>query len=620
MEIQDIQHILTHVIETWKPYNPDTLKGKKAVEKGELPPYYPTYIPSVEYYNEIRTHAEKGVFPHRLFSERSPNQTNEEYEYQMKNYRQKTLPVYMDFLNVVLRAFNDGNYSVDFPNDGDNPMQEYVNNLPKYGSLDEYMRNIVTNVKLKDSNGVIAVKPKYVPRDEETGQFLNGEEIEVLPCYYKSKQVVYRVEGETYMIELPEHSMVKYAGKTQPKGKVYELYDKNTIYRIEQKGDYTDFEFDIYEYFNHEIGECPVFVLGGIEQIMYNDVVYQSPFLYAVDCLDLAALNYSNLQLSINNCVYPYRVMIGNICDFEDNTGARCDGGVVYSNDGTVHTCTKCNGTGLRSRLSPLGTMLIKPPSPDEPAGETGITTPMQFISPPTDALQFLSDQADKNINKAREILHIKDTTDQATGDETATGLAIEQKQMYSFVKPISDGLFKLYGKIMDAMGYMRYGERYESMQPTIVAPITFDYLTHEDYLVLITQAVEAGLPPFIVQPLVLKYLKTLFYNDGDVAAAFKLIVKTDRLLMLPPDVISKKLAIGTADKYEEIIHDSGAQLIIDLIEENPAFWELGFKEQQTALIDRAKAVADEIKANKPQPLNTDELVNRMTNPGGGDE
>ena len=57
--------------------------------------------------------------------------------------------------------------------------------------------------------------------------------------------------------------------------------------------------------------------------------------------------------------------------------------------DGHEKTCPSCNGTGLKSRLSPLGTMLISPSTKFD-AGEVGATQdPLRFVSPDVTTLEF---------------------------------------------------------------------------------------------------------------------------------------------------------------------------------------------------------------------------------------
>lgn len=589
LELEEIQQKITHIVDMWKPYRDDY---RIAPKDEKSPEYFTGYRALVQDYEHIRYHSIKNVFPEALFAKRSPNQEKKEWEYQKDNYKQVTLPVYLDFLNVVGRSWNDGNWSIDYPSDEEgDPFQDYVQKMPKYGSLLNFVKSILTDVKMKDANGVVCVKPVYVPRNDD-GIFLNGEEVDPIPYYYRVDQLREFKDNDYFIIELDEKSPVTYGNQVHKKGKMFIVIDDENIWNVTQVGKYVEFTFEYEVFFNHNIGQVPAKRLGGVPMVHEDEIYYQSPFLYAADSLDLAALNASNLQLSINNCVYPFRVMIGNVCDFEDDNKGKCqEGWLINNSNDTRVQCPSCHGSGLKSRLSPLGTLLIKPQTDEDPVGEAGITNPMQFVSPSTDTLTFLRDQIDININQARRILHIKDTTTVAQGGEdfTATGRAIDQKQMFTFIKPISDQLFDLYGFLLDAIGEMRYASSYESMRPSLKPSATFDFFTQDDYLIQISEAIKAGMPSFVLYPLYYKYLGTIFHTDNDTENAFKLIVQTDRLLTLGSDDIAAKVATGVAAKWEEVLHDSSVQLIKDLQVENNDFFTQDIEDQKQQLIDKAK-------------------------------
>ena len=66
------------------------------------------------------------------------------------------------------------------------------------------------------------------------------------------------------------------------------------------------------------------------------------------------------------------------------------DGQIISQIDGqeNIRTCSSCNGTGLKSRISPLGELLLKPGDRD---GDTiKPNEALAYVAPPTDTLKFL--------------------------------------------------------------------------------------------------------------------------------------------------------------------------------------------------------------------------------------
>lgn len=594
---------------------------KRAVQASELSkqgkPYYSLYPVAVENMDSIRVHAEKGVFPDKIFANRSPNQTEEEAKYIKATYKQVTLPVFMDYISTVSRAFSDANWSISYGVEEDKyitagkTFQHYIEKEIKiYGSIENYVKSIIPTIKAIDAMGVIAVKPSKIDYIETSeGAVIDPDKmIEPAPFYYTSAQVVDYIEGEYYLIETNEKSLVDYGGRKELKGKIYEAYDKDNIYRIIQVGKYTDNKFELQVYFNHNLNKVPVTRLKGIPKIEDSQVLWQSPFLFAVDNLDLVAMNASNLQISISKCVYPYAILLGDECEFEDEE-ARCVGGYIFD-DGKKRTCPSCNGSGIKSRLSVMGQMIVKAPTRTNQTDELNTSyKPIEFVAPPVDTLEFLEKNIERNENRARKILHLQNSTEvvQFNAENTATGSSNNLKALYAFVKTVSDQTFEIYEFILNTIGEQRYGKEYKGV--TLVYPNSFDFLTDEDYMAQISEATKAGLPPFVIHAVVYKYLKALYFNEKKTADVFNLIINTDRLLTLSNDDIALKLAKGTVAKWEEILHTSAITFVGELETEIKDFFSLDFLTQKQKLVEKAKLKEAELK-----PQETGSIVDKILN------
>lgn len=556
------------------------------------------YSDSSEMAEHISFHAVKGVFPKKLFANRSPNETDKEAEYIEKNYKQYTLPVFVDYISTITRPFGDGNWSIEYEQDdnsfkaAEKTFQQYVESeIPIYGSLENFIKYILPSIKSIDANGFIGIRPKefsYSENDDGERVLDSQSLIEPTMFYYESKNVVCFEQNEYYLFLGKEKSIVEYAGKKEQTGNVYEFYTKEGVYFYNQIGKKIDNEFEIIEFYPHDLGWCPVIQLMGIPNIKEDRILWQSPFLYSVDILDIVTTNSNWLQASINSCVFPVKVMYGDACEFLDSTGAHCNEGYLFL-EGNKRTCPSCNGTGLKSRLSPLGTLLLNPKSRTEDGDSAFNQKPLEYISPSVETLVFIRDKIENDLQKSRAILHLQSSNSIVKGTEnmTATGMVIDNKSMYAFIKPISDQIFHIYEFILNAIGEMRYGESFNP--PKLSYPKTFDFKTSEDYLNDLNSAISNNLPPSFIQTVLLQYINSYYADNEIMMSIFQLILKADTLFGLSQDDINMKLARGTVLKWQDILHTSALNFINEIISEDSEFLNKDSSVQIEALVNLAK-------------------------------
>lgn len=620
----------------YKAANPQAmLKDKK--RKEVLPEYYPGYKMACDYAEHIRDHAVVGRFPEKLFAERSPNQTEKEQKYIRNTYKQVTLPVHVDYLSTVTRGDNPNNVSIKYEKEdtayeGEKSLQTYLETgIKDYGSLEVWRKSVLPSIKSIDANGIICIKPYYIPTVTETEDaqektFIDPDKLlDPIPYYYCCEKIVSFSSDEYYLVEMEEKSMVNVGGtKDEPFGKIYEFIDEENIYRVEQYGKYNEGLFNIYLYFNHAEGVVPVTVLGGIPVIHYGMVIWQSPFLYATDLLDLVVLNHSNMQVSINSCVYPYAVAIGSVCNFDyhDRSGQinKCNDGWVYDSSLAKDIlCPSCEGAGLKDRRSPLGVLLLRPGTGDgrNPGEETFKNKPLEFISPEVHTLEFLAGKITKDEMKARQILHLgtSETDVKGSPDMTATKSFLDSQAMEAFSLSVLSQQFDITRFVIDRIGWQRYGEAYK--KPSMPTPSSAEFLTAEDYAVKVSEAVKAQLPPFMIRSIILKYLQAVFYGQKESIAVFEIVTHADRILTMDSQDIAIGLSKGTIAKWEVILHDSSVALIQELIldgvegKEEP-YLELPLGEKIDLLIAKAKEKEVSIPSLSTGQPSTSDILNTL--------
>lgn len=597
------------IVNKLKPYDKQGVIKAPNKDAYPYPEYYPGYNKNVSEYEAILVHSEKGIFPEKLIGERSPNQTPEEYSYVRRNYKQVTLPVFIDASNSIKRCWNDGNWDIDFPDENDldekykkdNSLRNYIEQgIPVYNSIENYCRYLFPDLKLKDANGGVGVIPRGIhlaPDDYGNISYQETDDLrEPIPIYYTCKQIVDPNDDEYFIVESTEKSACDYGESKKNIGRVYELYTKTQIWKAIQVGKYIDYNFVYVLVLEHNLGYVPFKRNMGVPVLIEGKLHYQSQFLYAVDNLDLCVLNASNLQLSINNCVYPIRVMIGNECEFKDAvTGNACQDGKIYDNE-KHFTCPGCQGTGLKTRMSPMSTIFIRPKSRTDDA-EIKAQDAIHFASPDTATLEFLVKKIADDETRARSLLHLKTSQQSQTGENVVESDS-SKKANYAFIKPISDQIFGFFQWLVNTIGEYREGTAYKKI--TVTPPISFDFLTEQDYLTEINEAIKAQLPPFVIHTIVYKFLNTLYYTEAETAKRFHLIMAADRLLTLSENAISMGESKGTVEKWEVILHQSAINLIGDLEREDPTFWNLKLEDQINKLNERAQEKAKAIQSADP--------------------
>jgi len=579
------------------PINPIT---KERTGVTQYPEYWPGYNYAAKMYDSILPHTRPDIYPAHLLSVRAPNQTDAQAEYIRANYKPTTLSVFEDFKATISRAFADQNWSIRYtpelePIFGDDTFQRYVNNeIEKFGSLEMFVKTMLPTLKLIDPNGIIAIEPQDVDtiENEEGEEIISNELIKPMPEYYSCKSIVGQKFGEYYMVIADDKSEVKVGSKMEHSGLVLEIYDTEAIWKVYQYGKKSDMTFsEPVLYYQHNLGYVPAQKLQGTPQLINGEIAFQSPFITAVPLLDQVILDESYLQISKATSAFPFMVALGEICEFIDREGNKCQDGQIFDPiNGGYRTCSSCNGSGVKSRFSPTGMLLIKPKTALSEGDSALSGEYLKFVSPPMDTLNFLRTEIEQQMAKARRILHLPSSDESGTIGEasTATGSLNKLRALYAFIKPISDQLFNLYEFCLVTMGQMRYGEFFGGIN--LVYPTSFDISTPSDYLAVISEGVKAGVPPSITFSNVYNYIRAIHYTDEETSAIYDLIINADELLLMSSADIALRVANGTVEKYQDVIHHSAPQLIMELIrnyiptEDAPRFIDLPMSEQIAAL------------------------------------
>lgn len=610
MNLSEFQNKVERIVEKIKKHDKQGVLNFISVK--EPLEFYDGYDRNLKEYRDNIVHS-KALFPDRLFKDVAPNQSKEDLDYISSTYQCVTKDVALEFANTVKRAFYNG--YIEWPKETETNQSEldsfwsYLNEgIDQYGSLAFFM-SMLADEKLNDANAVCAVLPEFeltstTAIDEDGNEIVEDviSDVNPIPTIYNTERVLHVDNGE-FIIESYEKSPVRFNRKEVYIGRIFLLINSTHIAKAVQVGDYVDWTFEFSEW-EHGVGTTPALRLAGIPIQEEGKLSFSSPFYTAVPNLNLAALDSATMLVIKRKVGYPTRVFITEACTNIQN-GSQCDNGVIrYSNgdEFVTTTCNSCKGTGKIGVFGAQSEILIE--KAQDGANQIKASEAMAYVSPSVDVPKFLREEINQYIDRAKEVLHLK-AEPRGSGDISATEKNIDVKNTESFIKPISDQLWFIYGKLIEFIGKMKYDDNvYDEIAPKVVRAERFDLIKPEDYLLQIAEARKAGVPEIAIQSLMYNYLQSLNYTDTFSSKVFELIEQSDSLISLSPDQISLGLARNTIQPWEVILHQKGIYLITKLNRESDGnFFELDIAEQIEQLQTAAKNDVGEATIELPPAI-----------------
>ncbi len=516
-------------------------KYAKGAKYTPWPEFWPGYNTSVKERDELAVHIEYGVFPEHLIRSRSPNQTDAEFEYVRANFKQVTLPNSIDFLNTISRA--DNNWRIEYAEEGGDFHQYMLNDIGELGDFTVWANDLLPKMKILDPMGIICTMPVRIPTIEgmdEAGEpvlFIDpNTPVDPQPNYFPVQRVWGYEHGVWYCLLTTEKSKVKKGGKWVEEGYVMWVVDDQKCYRVEQVGDAYKLTFEISEYFEHGQGYPPCIFLMGTPTLKDGRVVYQSSYLPSKPAFDTVLLDNTYLSMVKSNSAYPYRVMLGNDCQYIGSDMGRCDGGVLkYADEhGGIRIggkCPNCQGTGMTVNIGPNGYLIVH-------AMKRGDTTApsvhdaMTFVEPTATTMDFLRREIVDQTNEGRKVMHLSAEAPMTGGDtKTATQSGIDNKSTIAFIRPIANQLATVREFTADSIAIQRYGKDAAEGMFTFVRATTFDIRTEADHMA--EWAASSTLPPPMRQLSLEGYVDSRYSGDASMKEALAVIALADRLFVL---------------------------------------------------------------------------------------
>lgn len=527
--------------------------------------YEPYFSKSHEFGHELREHlsyhAEFDVFPDDLIKSAAPNEDAKEFRYRKENYKQVTKPVWDKALSVTYRIFNPQNYKVVF----DESIEGYFTyEYPKIGSFPEFFKDVIHKMKFADPNAVAAVKPYYIPTKLEGDEIKIDQSKAIEPiCELFSADQVFEF-GDYALLLTKEKSDIIVSGRKRKEGLVFEYYDEQFIYRIEQIGDQKDWDFEAYEYYEHGWGQMPCWKLKGIPVYDPKEVMYHSHFSCALPNLDQAAFLNSTSFGVINKVAFPTRWY------YEDSCSTCSGSGMCHDFEQTKDVvCNDCNGSGKKFTFTFGKDFVIPMPDNNVQQDTTNLPAPpFGVVDPPVASIEFLDKKVKELLDTAFLNLNINTST-KPTGT-TATEHIIDEDELISFLMQIASEEFYLFEEIVKAHAYMMTGKEdlIEVKKPTEFRIRNSADLTEE-----LKTASEARLPaPYLIK-LLNETIDQRFQSDK-MREIVDVVAMVDPLMTLDPMSINSLAADGSIEKWQKTLHYCIYNFLYLKIDENENYLE----------------------------------------------
>lgn len=546
--------------------------------------YYAIYKETVDQYEPLRIHAD-GIFPTKLISDRRPSENEEILEYRKKIYEPITkLPIgkAITSLGKIRRsedwmlAFPKENVPVVIP--ATETLEQYcTEDIPGFGSIEDWAFGILLKQNVIDTNAVIAVIPSE--------QITTTEYAKPVPILFNSDQVMYFDSVEKYCI-LKSKRKCNYldANNALVYGDRFFYIDDTEVLVYEQGKD----GFSVKERHINTFGVMPAFKVKGELLHQYDNMaVNRSRFHTMVPFLNKAATGDSDLEGSKVQHLFPL------FWYYQNTDCPSCTGGKTTSESGPK-TCSDCGGVG-KIKFTPFAHIRVNPASlgqlqnPIPPAG---------YVERDVAILKFQDELVEKNNYKALAAINMQflDQTPLAISGEAKQ---VDREELNNTVYNIAEDLIYSISKAIFFISEWRYvyvvpdKAARKAMLPNIPVPQNYDLLP-EDYLMKeVTDARSAKVNPLLIATLEEQLASKKFYNQPKLADSIKLYYELDPL---PGYSVDEKMSLisNSAITIEDFIISSYMSSFIKrALRDEKDFATKKYKEQMDILIAYAKEKKD---------------------------
>lgn len=448
---------------------------------------HPLYEMCVEHASAMAIHI-FGDDPTELMSITRPREEKQIADYRRDAYQPITKASANKAISITNKIFNPISYSVVFNTNGGSKTEEFkkytTEYFPDYNSVITFVREVLTKKMLADPNGIAAVRPQRVEKDE-------AKRLKPIIKVFGSKSIISEDDQHYNVLTRFEHD-------GGVKTFYFEYFDAFTWKRYKAIYKKSKVEIEILEEYNHEFGEekgIPAWKLRGISEANDNgEVMFKSYFDPALANWNNAIIHEDDVKAAFVQHMHPIRWEASTTCDYKMK-GQQCRGGRIKFADGDEDVCPSCNGSGLKPLNSPFGAYKIPESKLN---GNNGQFVPVGFVEVPTAATELLSERAEKQQEKGLWALNM-DISDKVGENQSGVAKVIDRSELQDFLYAISETVFDIHlNNIFMFCALYQYNEEMkgnvEDILPQVNKPTNFDVSTNAELVNNFKASKESGL------------------------------------------------------------------------------------------------------------------------------
>lgn len=550
---------------------------------------HPNYTLTIKLAESIKIHAE-GLFPDKLIAERRPSESLETFEYRKKIYE----PITKESIGKVftelqkIRRSQDWNISYnddDIPKviTSDETLEAYCEeNYPGFSSLTNWAFAELLRRYLIDANSIVAMVLKDQPKSQ-------NEYIKPIIEIFSSDQVLDFVEGDYVVLKSADKNVYKAGNNRIYQGDIIYIITTTQILRYKQVTGRYDMQLDL-EY-NHNLGYLPAFKAGGEYKCrINNDTIYESRIHYMVPELDEAVRENSDLQAEIVQHIHSEKY-------YYTNTDCPECNGIGKHKD--KKTCSKCNGSGRITNVSPYGVFLVDMAK----AGEQNVPTPpMGYIQKDTTIARLQDERVEKHLYKALASINMEFLSKVAL-NQSGIAKEVDRDALNTFVNSIAEDIVRILDRIYKFISDARYSviipneQERDKLLPSIAVPEKFDILNSSYFMDEIVKS-DGKVNPYLKKNLEIEYTRKRYNADPEKADELQCIFDLDPFYGNTQDDKMTMLSNGGITELDYVISCNIVQLVNLAINEHESFIRKTFREKKKIIKSYAQAI---IAENTPQ-------------------
>lgn len=567
---------------------------------------HPLYNESVKLAKEMSVHI-FGDKPKELLARVRPGEDSEITGYRLENYEATTKAPAGRAVKIVSKIFNPNLSSIVFPPENENAKKLHDYTMyyyPVYNSLTVYNKDVTLRKMLADANGLMAVKPQRIPRND-------AERVKPIVVIYGSENV-WNWDFDHYLINTAIEDV-------SGKGKWYtfEYYDFEKYMKFramspkEDKIEIEELEIYLTNFTDQENeAEIPAWRLRGNSIALDNgEVLYESFFADAKPHWNLSIIHESDVLGAFVKHMNPQRYVIGEECKYESNIDGiifKCHGGTLRGfKDGVSHsygTCDHCNGLG-RVASSPYEDHVILKSKLDEFEGSR--MDPVGYVPVPVDATKLLEERADRMVKKGSAAINM-DVEDEVGENQSGVAKAIDRSAQYDTLYDIALVMFDVHfqnqfyfiNKYQNSIEDRSANRDSEKNLPQINKPTRFNIESIAELVTNFKSGKESGLDRNFLQAKQKEILTRDMDTNPELKKYYSVLIDLDPLFGLSLDDIDSQLMKGTIRKTDVTIHFNLKPFVDKAIGEDRAFLDKKKEEQVLKLEVYAQEL---IKSEAPQ-------------------